>query len=128
MTLGTNIVIDFRSGFKIFTHATVPFITQITSNPEFRFVCLCDQFPIFCGRTLTTNRRPLTVSVVVHYTDRFVVRDAFLSVFGGSSIVTIKMDMEHTFSSRRFDLFGPSSVVACVHILLLNKAQRGQNV
>ena len=45
--------------------------------------------------------------------DRFVVRDVFLSVFGGS-IVTIKMGMEHTFSSRRFDLFGPSSIVVCV--------------
>ena len=39
--------------------------------------------------------------------DRFVVRDIFLSVFSGS-IVTIKLGMEHTFSSRRFDLFGPS--------------------
>ena len=35
--------------------------------------------------------------------------DVFPSVFGGS-IVTIKMGMEHTLSSRRFDLFGPSSV------------------
>ena len=44
--------------------------------------------------------------------DRFVVRDVFLSVFSGS-VVTIKMGMEHTFASRRFDLFGPSSVVVC---------------
>ena len=51
-------------------------------------------------RTLTTNCRPLAVSVVVHYRavnqlfydglDRFVVRDVFLSVLGGS-IVTVKM-------------------------------------
>ena len=48
--------------------------------------------------------------------DRFVVRDVFLSVFGGS-IVTIKIGMEHTFSSRRFDLFGPSSVVVHTNLL-----------
>ena len=61
-----------------------------------------------CGRTLTTNRWPLAVSVVVHYKavnqlfdvgpDRFVVHDVFLSVFGGST-VTLKMGMEHTFLS-----------------------------
>ena len=75
------------------------------------------------GRTLTTNRRPLAGSVDVHYRavnqlfyvglDRFAVRDVVLSVFGGS-IVTIRMGMEYTFSSRRFDLFGPSLVVVCV--------------
>ena len=50
--------------------------------------------------TLTTNRRPLTVSVVVFYEvgqqfyvgpDRFIIRDVFLSVFDGS-VVTISVD------------------------------------
>ena len=60
--------------------------------------------------------------------DRFVVHNVLPSVFGGS-IVTIKKGTEHTFSSRCFHLFGPSSVVVCVlhahlntttaHILLL---------
>ena len=59
-----------------------------------------------CGRTLTTNHRPLAVSVVVLYRavnqlfyvgpDRFVVLDVFLSVFGGS-IVTIKMGIIDIF-------------------------------
>ena len=85
-----------------------------------------------CGRILTTNRWPLAVSVVVHYRavnqlfyvgpDRFVVRGVFLSVLG-ESIVTIKVGKEHTFSPRRFDLFGASSVV-----VLLKNAQRGRNV
>ena len=45
----------------------------------------------FCGGTLTTNRRPLAVSVVCHLgavsqqfdvgPDRFVVHNVFLSVF-----------------------------------------------
>ena len=39
--------------------------------------------------------------------DRFVVHDVFPSVFGGS-IVTIKMGMEHTLSSRRFDCERPT--------------------
>ena len=76
-------------------------------------------FDIFSyGRNITTNCRPVAVSIVVHYRavnqlfyvgpDCFVICDVFLSVFGGS-IVTIKMGMEHMFSSRRFDLFGPSS-------------------
>ena len=59
-----------------------------------------------CGRTLTTNRRPLAVSVVVLHRalnqlcyvgpDRFVIRDVFLRVFVGS-IVTIKMGRSTRF-------------------------------
>ena len=60
--------------------------------------------------------------------DRFVIRDIFLSVLGGFIVTVNKMGMEYTFSSKRFDLFGPYSVVVCAHMLLLKKAQRGQNV
>ena len=44
--------------------------------------------------------------------DSFNVRDVFFSIFGGP-IVTIKIGVEHTCSSTRFDLFRPSSVVVC---------------
>ena len=51
-------------------------------------------------RTLTTNRRPLTVSIVVHYRDVgqqfyvgpdcFVIRNVFLSVFFGGSMLQLR--------------------------------------
>ena len=86
----------------------------------------------FCGGTLTTNCRPLVVSVVCPLgavnqqfyvgPDRFVVRDVFLSVFDGS-IVTISMDR-----STRFCLDVSASLglvqYRCVlhHTLILKKA------
>ena len=71
---------------------------------------------------LTTNRQPLTISVVYPLeavNPQFMLDWTALSstmcfsVSFDGWIVTVDMDKEHTFPSKRFGLFRPSSVAVC---------------
>ena len=80
-------------------------LTYYSRSHSSTFKTSTQYYSIFCGGTLTTNRRPLTVSVIVDYKDvsqqfyvgpdRLVIHDVFLSVFLVDLLLQLRWERAH---------------------------------